>query len=91
MQNTYTKEKESENIGKDSLSDYASTAMRQGEEKIKNIVADAEKKIKQGEEQLRHLATNVDKKLHENPWPIVAGVAAGCLLVGFLVGTTRRN
>jgi ElaB/YqjD/DUF883 family membrane-anchored ribosome-binding protein len=63
----------------------------EGEEKIKGVVSDFEQKIRQGEQQLKQLASKVDQQLHENPWPIVAGVAAGCLLIGFLAGNSRKN
>ena len=67
------------------------SVFRQGEDRIRSVVSDVEKKLKQGEEQVRNLVTNVDKQLHKNPWPIVAGVAASCLFMGFIMGTTKRN
>ena len=86
MQNAYTQEKET---GKEKVSDYASSVLRNEGERIKHVVSDVEKKIKQGEEQIKQLASTVDKQVHENPWPIVTGVAAGALLIGFIMGITR--
>jgi ElaB/YqjD/DUF883 family membrane-anchored ribosome-binding protein len=90
MQNQYNKERETDNV-KDKVGDYASTAMKEGEQKIRSVVADAEKQLRQGEEKFRRVVADVDKQLHENPWPIVTGVAAGCLLLGFIMGTSKRN
>ena len=73
------------------LENETASVLRQGEDRIKDVMSDVEKKLKQGEEQVRHLVTNVDKQLHENPWPIVDGVAASCLFMGFIMGTTKRN
>ena len=93
MQNPYsTKERETETGSKvNKGAEYMSSAIREEEQKIRDVFADAEKRLKQGEEQLRKVIANVDKQLHDNPWPIVGGVAAGCLLLGFLFGTTRRS
>lgn len=91
QQNPYAKEKEPINTTKDKLEDYTASALRQGEEKIKSVVSDVEKKIKQGEEQLKHFVSAADKQLHQNPWPIVAGIAVSCLFLGFIMGTSRRS
>ena len=74
MQDTYIKEKEN---------DFSRTLDR-GEEKLKNAASDAQKRLQQWQEQIQQLISQVDKQLHENPWPIVAGVAVGCLFLGFL-------
>jgi len=89
MQNTYK-----ENEAQDTATDYASkasSAIRQGEDRIRNVVAEAEKRLKQGQEQAKEIITKVDKQLKENPWPIVAGVAAAALLLGFIMGNSKRN
>jgi ElaB/YqjD/DUF883 family membrane-anchored ribosome-binding protein len=91
--NTY-REKELENAAKEKISDYASTAntaIRQGEERAKDTVADLERKVRQGQEQLRNAVSNMDKQLHSNPWPIVSAVAVGCIFLGFIMGTSKRN
>lgn len=91
MQNTY-REREAE--VKDNVSDYAakvSSAIHQGEDKIRNAVAEAEKRLKQGQKQAKEIISSVDKQLKEKPWPIVAGIAAGCLLLGFILGSSKRN
>ena len=69
----------------------ATAILGHGADRIKGMVSDMEKKLKQGEEQVKHLVSNVDKKVHENPWPVVAGIAAGCLFMGFMMGITKRR
>ena len=90
MQNTYTKEKETETPGK-KVADYASSAILEGEARIKEMASSAQKKIRQGQEQLKDIVGDVDKQLHENPWPIVAGVSAASLLLGFIIGSSKRK
>ena len=65
--------------------------VRQGEEQAKNMMADLDQKFQDGKEKVKAVISDVDKQLHENPWPIVAGVAASCLFMGFIMGTTKRN
>lgn len=44
---------------------------------------------KVGMERGREVAGQVDTRVRENPWPVIGGVAAGSLALGFLLG--RRN
>jgi len=80
MQDTYTKEKQ----------DFSKT-IEQGEEKLKSTAFDVQRQLKQGQEQVQQLISQADKQLHENPWPVVAGVAVSCLFLGFIVGTSRSR
>jgi ElaB/YqjD/DUF883 family membrane-anchored ribosome-binding protein len=66
-----------------------SNAVNEGEKKFKNMASDAQKKLKQGQEQVQQLIRQADEQLRENPWPIVAGVAVGCLFLGFVAGKAR--
>jgi ElaB/YqjD/DUF883 family membrane-anchored ribosome-binding protein len=92
MQNTYTnKETENQNNNRENKNDYISSMANQGEEKVKSALSEMEIKMKQSEEQLRRVATTVDKQLRENPWPVVGGVAAVCLLFGFIMGSKRNG
>ncbi len=79
MQDIYTKE-----------SDLSKT-IEHGEEKLKNAACEAQKRLKQGQEQVQQLISQADKQLHENPCPIVAGVAVGCLFLGFFAGNARSR
>jgi len=94
MQDTYTKEKELESTGKDRVNDFSKNiqqGMQQGEDKLKSAACDAQKKLKQGQEQVQKLIAQADKQLHENPWPIITGVAVGCLFLGFFAGNVRSR
>lgn len=65
--------------------------MQQAQEKARGTISEMEKKLKQGEETFKQIFSNADKQLHENPWPIVTGLALSCLFLGFVIGTSRRN
>jgi ElaB/YqjD/DUF883 family membrane-anchored ribosome-binding protein len=90
MQDAYTKEKDFGNTGKDRMDDF-SKSIQQGEDKLKSAAYDAQQRLKQGQEQVQQLISQADKQLHENPWPIVAGVALGCLFLGFFAGNVRSK
>ena len=79
MQDIYTKESD------------LSKAVNEGQEKLKNVANEAQNRLKQGQEQVQQMIAQADKQLHENPWPIVAGVAVACLFLGFFAGNARRD
>jgi len=80
MQDTYIREKQD-----------VSKTIEQGEEKLKSTAHDIQRQLVQGREQVQKLIGQADKQLHENPWPVVAGVAVSCLFLGFIVGTGRSR
>ena len=51
----------------------------------------AEEAIGEGGEKLKEAASEVDKQVRKNPWPYIGGVAVGALLLGFILGNSRRN
>jgi len=68
-----------------------SRTIDEGQETLKYASIEAQKKLKQGQEQLQKLIAQADHQLHENPWPIVAGVAVACLFLGFFAGNVRSR
>jgi ElaB/YqjD/DUF883 family membrane-anchored ribosome-binding protein len=63
----------------------------QSEDRIRSAMSEVENTIKQGQDKIKTVAAGVDKQLRDNPWPIVAGVAVGCVLLGFIMGVNKRN
>jgi ElaB/YqjD/DUF883 family membrane-anchored ribosome-binding protein len=61
------------------------------EDRLKDVLLDMESKLKQGQEKIKTVAADVDKRLRDNPWPVVAGVAVGCILLGFILGKNKRS
>jgi ElaB/YqjD/DUF883 family membrane-anchored ribosome-binding protein len=41
-------------------------------------------------EKAREVARDVDKNVHQNPWPYIAGSAAAGVLLGFILGQSRK-
>lgn len=63
----------------------------ENQDRIKNVMADMENKIKIGQDKIKTVAADVDKQLHENPWPVVAEVAVGCVLLGYILGANKKS
>lgn len=82
MANPYTKE----NPVRGKAEEY----MQQAEAQARDAISELEKKLRHGQENFRQLFSTADKQLHENPWPIVTSLAAGCLFLGFIIGALRR-
>ena len=94
MQEVYAKEKGFENATKDKINEFSKNAqegIKQGEDKLKLMALDASTQMKHGQEQVKQLIAQADKQLRENPWPIVASVAVGCLFLGFFAGNVRSR
>ena len=69
--------------------DYTKDGIEEGESRLKSALFEAEKRLKQGHDQAVKLASDINKQTHENPWPVVAGVGIGCLLLGMLISRSR--
>jgi ElaB/YqjD/DUF883 family membrane-anchored ribosome-binding protein len=57
-------------------------------ERVRHLAEDA---IERGQETLRETATDLDESVRRNPWAYIGGVAAGALLIGFIMGSSRRD
>jgi len=91
MQNDYNnKQGQTQTLDKDKINDFARSAINQGEDKIKDIAGDAQKKLKQVQEQAGQVMSTVEKQVRENPWPILTGVAIGFFLLGSLFGKSKN-
>ena len=43
-----------------------------------------------GVEKAREIARDVDKNVHQNPWPYIAGSAVVGVLLGYILGRSRK-
>ena len=51
----------------------------------------AQAAIEEGGEKFKEVATDLDEKVHENPWPYIGGAALGALLLGYILGSSKRQ
>ena len=57
-------------------------------DRVRRIATD---KIEAGQEKAIEAFEDLDKDIRRNPWGYIGGVAAGALLVGFILGNSRRS
>ena len=50
----------------------------------------AQAAIDEGGEKLKEVTTDLDEKVHENPWAYIGGAALGALLLGYILGSSKR-
>ena len=73
------------------IRDVVEEAARKGRREYRRAKNSAEGWVGEGEESLREAVSGLDDRVHENPWAYLGGVAAGALLVGFILGSSSRN
>ena len=44
-----------------------------------------------GKEKVKELASEVDESVRKNPWLYIGGTALGCLILGFLMGRSKKS
>lgn len=57
-------------------------------DRVKRVAAET---IEEGQERAAETFEQIDSEVRKNPWPYLGGVAAGALLVGFILGSSRRS
>jgi ElaB/YqjD/DUF883 family membrane-anchored ribosome-binding protein len=51
----------------------------------------ATEKFEAGKQKVIDVATDIDKSVHKNPWAYIGGAAAAAMLLGFLLGRSRKD
>lgn len=51
----------------------------------------AAERFEAGRQKVTDAAGELDRSVHRNPWAYIGGTAAAALLVGFLLGRSRRD
>lgn len=54
---------------------------------VKRIAQDT---LEEGQERLGEVAGDIDRQVRSNPWPYIGGAAGAALILGYLMGSSRR-
>ena len=71
---------------KDAIEEVTST----GKNRLNRIKRLAGDSIEEGQERIEEVLEDVDKRVRKDPWPYLGGVALGALLLGFIMGSSRK-
>ena len=88
------KKEEIQNLLGDKYSHIKDAIQETASEKLKEfnrLKKTAQQAIEEGGEKFKEVATDIDEKVRENPWPYLGGVALGALLLGYILGSSKRQ
>ena len=59
-------------------------------EVLGNVRRLAQDSIEEGQERFGQVVEDLDAEVRKNPWPYIGGTAAAALLLGFILGNSKR-
>ena len=68
-----------------------SRSIEETEERLANAAQEIRERSRQKLEKVQELLRQADQKLRANPWPVIGGVAAACLLLGYYFSSRPRR
>jgi ElaB/YqjD/DUF883 family membrane-anchored ribosome-binding protein len=42
-------------------------------------------------DKVKDIAGELDENVHKSPWPYIGGAALGCLILGYIMGRSKRS
>jgi ElaB/YqjD/DUF883 family membrane-anchored ribosome-binding protein len=59
-------------------------------EVLSHIQRVAQEKLEEGQEKISAVVSDVDEQVRSNPWPYIGGAALAALLIGYVLGSSKR-
>lgn len=73
------------------LNEAAQDKKEEIQENLARFAKQTQKSVYQGGQKVKKAASQVDSQVHDNPWIYIGSVAAGAMLVGFLLAKAKRK
>ncbi len=77
---------------KEKLGDFKeafSDITERNREAIERVGMATKEAIQESAERVKEKAQEANRQVHKNPWPYIGGVAAGALVIGWLLGRNK--
>ncbi len=71
---------------KEALTEVAST----NKDIMESVTKTISDNLQEGKEKVSQYTKGIDKSVHQSPWTFIGGVAAGALLLGFILGNSKK-
>ena len=72
------------------IKDALGETVDKNKQNLSRIRKAADEALEEGGERLKDAAEDIDEKVRENPWPYIGGVAIGTLLLGYILGASKK-
>lgn len=59
--------------------------------KLDDLKESAQKSLETGKAKAKQMASQIDESVHSEPWKYLGATAVGALIVGFLLGKSRKG
>ncbi len=66
-------------------------AAEQGRDRFDQVKEAAEQALENSGDALKQIAEDIDKDARKNPWAYIAGAAVVTLLLGYILGSSKKN
>ena len=87
------KKEEIQNLLGDKYSHIKEAIQETASEKLQEfnrLKQTAQQVVEEGGEKFKEVAADIDEKVRENPWPYIGGVALGAIVLGYILGSSKR-
>lgn len=73
------------------IQDAMQDVVSQGKRTFKKAKNEAQGFLQEGEEKVEKTVRTVNKEIQKSPWKYIGGTALGALVLGFLLGNSKRD
>ena len=73
-----------------SIKDALTEVAMQKKDVVDEVRRVAQERFEESQERIQEAVTDIDTQVKRNPWPYIGGAAVGALLIGYIMGSSKR-